>query len=627
MTIPNRNAPCPCGSGRKYKKCCIDKLSSAQSETDRLQVIFASGYQLLSSGQSRNAIAQFQRYICLVPSSTDAFLNLGTAYASERRLEVATLCFRRALQIKPDYAQAHNSLGSMLNASGQLEAAIRSFKNALKYLPDYVEAHYNLGNALKKEVRLDGAIACYQKAIALTPEHTDAYTNLGSALRLRGNIDGAIGCYLRALAIKPDFAGAYSNLLFLCGYHGLGSPHDYLALAKGWEHACISTRDRAAAGRRRLAIPRPRLGRRLRIGYVSGDFRQHAVSYFIEQVLESHDHARFEVFAYPTHGIRDAVTERLNSLVDAWIPVANLSDEQARARIEADCIDVLIDLSGHTDHNRLGIFGLRAAPIQAHYLGYFATTGLTEIDYWIGDEILTPAANDIHFTEKVWRLPRIRMAYQSGRDAPEPAWTPDPAGIVRIGSFNDLSKLTAETLALWATILTSMPEGRLLLKARELADPTNRRRILDLMAGHGVEPQRIELRDRSSTPDWKSHMAYHDRLDIALDPLGGHGGATTTCDALWMSVPVITMEGDRTASRMTAALVSAVGHPEWIAADAADYVSKVVALSRDTSKRQELRILQRMKMSSSPLCDGSGLTRSLENAYECMFDLLLETGR
>jgi predicted O-linked N-acetylglucosamine transferase (SPINDLY family) len=627
LTISNRNAPCPCGSGKKYKKCCIDKVIPAQPEADRLQAIFASGYRLLSSGQGRNAAAQFQRYICLVPWSTDAFLNLGTAYAGERLLDIAIRCFRRALQIKPDYAQAHNSLGSMLNASGRLDDAIQSFENALTHLPDYAEAHYNLGNALKNKIRLDAAIASYRRAIALKPDYTEAYTNLGSALRLKGEIGGAVGCYLKALSVKPDFAGAYSNLLFLCGYHGLGSPHDYLGLAKGWEHACISTHDRAAAGRRRLAVPRPRQGRRLRIGYVSGDFRQHAVSYFIEQVLAGHDRGRFEVFAYPTHDLRDAVTGRLNSLVDAWIPVTNLSDEEARDRIAADCIDVLIDLSGHTDHNRLGIFALRAAPVQAHYLGYFATTGLTEIDYWIGDEILTPAAHDIHFCEKVWRLPRIRMAYRAGSDAPEPAWTPDPAGIIRVGSFNDLSKLTAETLALWARILKSMPEGRLLLKASELADPTNRRRILDQMAGHGVEPQRIELRDRSSTPDWTSHMAYHDRLDIALDPLGGHGGATTTCDALWMAVPVITMEGDRAASRMTSGLVSAIGHPEWIAADPADYVGKVVALSRDTAKRQELRVSQRKNMSSSPLCDGSGLARSLENAYECMFDRLIETSR
>lgn len=344
------------------------------------------------------------------------------------------------------------------------------------------------------------------------------------------------------------------------------------------------------------------------------------MSFFIEQLFGHHDRSRIELFAYPTHDIRDAVTVRINALVDAWKPLTNLSDHDARDQIEADDIDVLIDLSGHTDHNRLGVFALRAAPVQVHYLGYFASTGLTEIDYWIGDEILNPPANDVHFSEKVWRLPRIRMCYQPGPAAPPSAWNPQPNGTVWIGSFNDLSKITPESLALWAKVLQSLPEGRLLLKARELADPRNQQRILDEMAKLGIPEQRIELRDRGSTPDWVSHMTYHDRLDIALDPVGGHGGATTTCEALWMSVPVITLEGDRVASRMTASLLSAIGHAEWVAASETDYVSKVVALARDARSRAHLRSSQRKQMAASPLCDAGGLASSLEDAYLSMFE-------
>jgi len=198
---------------------------------------------------------------------------------------------------------------------------------------------------------------------------------------------------------------------------------------------------------------------------------------------------------------------------------------------------------------------------------------------------------------------------------------------VWVGSFADLSKLSSECLALWAKVLISLPEARLLLKAKELGDPRNRHRVLADLAALGIQPERIELRDRSRTPDWASHMAYHDRLDIALDPVGGHGGATTTCEALWMSVPVITLGGDRVASRMTAALVSAIGHPEWVADDEADYVAKVIALARDTGQRKTLRISQRARMAASPLCDAGGLARSLEDAYQSMLESRFGAGQ
>ena len=220
----------------------------------------------------------------------------------------------------------------------------------------------------------------------------------------------------------------------------------------------------------------------------------------------------------------------------------------------------MIDLSGHTAHNRLGVFARRAAPVQAHYLGYFASTGLAGMDYWIGDEILTPATTDSHFSEQVWRLPRIWVSYDGRADAPVPDWRPSQGGAVWLGSFNNLGKLTPATLALWAQVLHALPQGKLLLKTKGLSDTGNRQRILEAMSGHGILPDRIELQDSSATPGWPAHMAYYDRLDIALDPVGGVGGGTTTCDALWMGVPVITLEGDRMASRMTASMLDAIGH-------------------------------------------------------------------
>jgi len=408
-------------------------------------------------------------------------------------------------------------------------------------------------------------------------------------------------------------------LLFLHGYNSSLAPDEYLSLARGWELACVPAHERLLA-RDKTFRRSPLAGRRLRVGYVSGDYRQHAVSYFIEQLFARHDRARIELFAYSTQGLCDAVTERLQAQVEHWVPVSGMSDEMVLDRIESDGIDVLIDLSGHTLHNRMGVFARRAAPVQAHYLGYFASTGLTEMDYLIGDDVVTPPETDGHFCEQIWRLPRVRACYDGKIEAPVPDWQAEQDGVVWLGSFNNLGKLTPATLALWSEILCALPEGKLLLKTRELADAGNRERVLNIFSENGIAPDRIELQDGSATPGWREHMAYYDRLDIALDPVGAHGGYTTSCDALWMGVPVVTLAGDRMASRMASSILHAIGHPEWIAASEAEYVDKTVTLARDVERRKSLRFGQRERMATSPLCDARGLANALENAYEEMFE-------
>jgi predicted O-linked N-acetylglucosamine transferase (SPINDLY family) len=295
-----------------------------------------------------------------------------------------------------------------------------------------------------------------------------------------------------------------------------------------------------------------------------------------------------------------------------------VADDVARDRIEADGIDVLVDLSGHTAGGRLGIFAHRAAPVQAHYIGYFASTGLTEMDYWIGDAQVTPVTTDGNFSEQVWRLPRAWMSY--GGKAETPPITPAPDGVTRLGSFNSLRKVTPATLRLWARVLQALPEAHLLLKTRELGEAENREHVRQFMHAAGIALERIELLDGSTTPDWRSHMACYNAVDIALDPVGGVGGGTTTCDALWMAVPVVTLAGDRMASRMTTSMLTAIGHPEWIAGDEDQYVAKVLELARDPGARLALRAAGRQRIAQSPLFDVLDLTSKLEDAYIEMFD-------
>jgi protein O-GlcNAc transferase len=587
---------------------------------DYIEAHYTLGAALQMQGKLGEAEAHYRQALTLKPDFAEAHYKLGYVLQARGELAEAILHCRAALVLKPGYVGALCTLGFALLAQGKLADAAEHYRQALALEPEHAEAHCNLGHVLQMLGRLDEAAQHCGKALGLKPDYADAHCNLGNVLLEQGQPEEAIRHYRQALGLKPDYADVRSNLLFLYGYHSSLEPGEYLALAREWEQNCIPQPQRQQAHHK--TFPRaPAGGRRLKVGYVSGDYRRHPVSYFIEQLFARHDRARVELFAYSNSVMADAVTARLQSLADHWRLVAGMNDAEVLEQIESDKIDVLIDLSGHTEHNRMGVFARRAAPVQASYLGYFASTGLTEMDYWIGDDILTPPAMDEHFSEKIWRLPRAWVSYKTLADAPQPDWRPAEDGTVWIGSFNNLGKLTPQTLDLWAKVLHALPEGRLLLKNTGLADAGNRSRILDALAAHGIAASRIELQRES---DWQSYMAEYNRLDIALDPVGGHGGGTITCDALWMGVPVIHALGDRATSRFTAPMLNAIHHPEWIAHSEAEYVAKVVALARDVEQRKTLRAHQRSRMAASPLCDAKDLAASLENAYFEMFERWLD---
>jgi predicted O-linked N-acetylglucosamine transferase (SPINDLY family) len=519
--------------------------------------------------------------------------------------------------LKSNYAEAHNNLGVLFSETGELSEARKCYENAIHIKIDFPEAHNNLGNIYKDLGILTKAQACYQTAINQKSNYAEAHSNLGSILKDLGRIDEAQKCYREAIRLKQNFSLAYSNLLFLIGYHSLESVETYLSIASEWEREYL---DKIKISNS-WVFNNPQLKlRRLKIGYVSGDYCDHALSYFVEQLFIYHNKKDIELYAYSSSSKRDEVTVRLQGLVENWRIISGMNDESARDQIKSDGIDILIDLSGHTNNNRLGVFALRAAPIQAHYLGYFASTGLANMDYWIGDEILTPRETDMHFKEAVWRLPRVWVSYDGKNNAPTPKKHNQQSDTVWLGSFNHLGKITIETLCLWAKVLHAIPQSKLLLKTKELADPENRNRILSIMSGYGITLDRIELQDRSVTPNWFDHMAYYNRLDIALDPVGGIGGGTTTCDALWMGVPVVTLLGKTTGQRMTASMLNAIDHLEWIAKTEQDYITTAVMLAKNNLLRMRLRSELRVTMQNGRLCDASNLAFSLEDAYKKMFD-------
>jgi predicted O-linked N-acetylglucosamine transferase (SPINDLY family) len=547
----------------------------------------------------------------------------------------------------PELAERH---GDLLNVLSRFAEAEDAFSSALSSQPDSCTALLGQGMARYWLGWASLATESYQQVIAMAgkpptfvgrptiEQLTLAHTLLGASFDRLGAVDDALREFDHAIVLSPQDVFAHSNRLFVCAFRALGTPADYLSLAKRWDLEVLTTAERQQAAAR--TFKRQRLSpstqnkvarasqRRLRVGYVSGDLCGHAVARFIETVWAQHDHGRIELHAFYNHTTVDAVTKRLKKSVDYWHPISSLSDEQVLLLIARLQIDVLIDLSGHTAHNRMAVFAHRAAPVQAHYVGYFATTGLTEMDYYIGDEAFAPPGTEAHFAEQLWRLARNIHVYSVGSDAPNVntrgPLTADGAvgGTLCLGCFNTLAKLTSATLRVWAMVLRALPQATLLLKTKEFDDPVNQQRLTAQFLELGVSRGQIQLRGSAET--WTEHMAMYHQVDIALDPIGANTGVTTTCDALWMGVPVVTLAGDRWATRGGASLLQGMGHPEWVAVTEEDYVDKVLSLAADPALRQRLRTTQRQAMAESPLCDAKGLARALEDAY---FGMLAQSPR
>lgn len=620
------------------------------ADPNNVAALFNLGNAHKQNGAFAEALASYQQALGLAPDSAEVHFNVANLYLADGKHAVAVPHLLQTLKVWPNFAPAHSHLALAQDALGQVDAAMASHQRALALAPQSSVVHVNLGRALVNRSLFDRAervlrealslepasgpaLAClahalqgqgrvteatpyFEQALALTPNAPVLLCALAENFNLRGQVDTCCATYDRCLAVQPGMAMASSNLLFLWAYRGLLSPHDYVARARHLmaalpRHPVAAPETAVSAGR---ATNAPQ--HRLRVGYISGDFRHDAVSYFIAQVLAQHDRARIELVLYNNTPIDDGVTAQLKQAASEWYDVRGMADSALVTYIRAHKIDVLIDLSGHVAHNRLGVLAHRVAPVQAHYLGYFASTGLAEMDYWIADDRLVPPEANAHFSETVWRLPRVWVSYQGRDDAPLVDWRPDPAGVLRLGSFNNLAKISDATLSLWARVLQRLPKAILVLKTKSLEDAVVQQRIVGILQAQGVNPARLELLGR--TESWMAHMAQYNRLDLALDPVGGVGGGTTTCDALWMGVPVVTLQGETMAQRMTASMLEALGHAEWIATSEDEYLNTATALAADVMRRQQLRPAQREKMRHSALCDAKGLARALEDAYFAM---------
>lgn len=569
---------------------------------------------LKKCGRLDEAVTRYKRAIALNNHSAETHNNLANALAVQAQLDQAVVHYERAIALKPQYAEMYNNLGNALSALGRIEDAIARYEQAIALKPNYPEAHVNLGNMFRNVGRLTEAMAHCEQAIALRPDYPEAHLSISSALWAQGRLDEALSHYEQAIALRPDSAEAQSNHLMTLNYLPGIDPASVFAahtdFGKRYEGPLIGVR--APHGNERSAE------RRLKIGYVSADFRRHAIIQFLEPVLEHHDHERFEVYGYCNNMQTDAVTQRLRRDVDQWREIAGLSDEQAATRVRADQIDILIDLSGHTGGNRLLIFARKPAPVQITWLGYPNTTGLQAIDYRLTDPVADPTeVTDGLHTEQLLRLPRGFSCYRPPNGAPAVSELPARRqGGVTFGSFNTLSKINSEVILLWASILQSVPGSRLMLKYSMFGDESIRTRLRTDFAAHGIEAARLVFSGHSASH--RQHLEQYQQVDIALDPFP-YNGTTTSCDALWMGVPVVTLAGLTHAARVGTSQMTSLGLTELIAQSHQDYLAIAAGLAARLEHLEALRAGLRARMESSPLRDERGFTRELEEAYRSVW--------
>ncbi len=562
-------------------------------------------------GNPAEAEACLRKAMRLRGTHVPTLYNLGIAIRDQGRPAEALPLFERVVSLAPQYVDAHDNIAHCHLALGDLEQAAASFRKAIGIFPRKAELWSNLGSVQQARGHLTEAENCYRKALELDPQMATAYDSLGSALTGQGRFEEALECYRESLRRHPRNARAYSNYLLTLNYLAEIDDQALFDAHREWGRRF----DRSVS--RMTESTSSRNGsKRIRVGFVSSDLRRHSVSHFFEPLLEACDRDRFEFICYASLPREDEVTERLKRLAAAWRDITAMNDIDAARIIRDDGIDILIDLNGHTAGNRLGIFVERPAPVQVTWLGYPNTTGLEAIDYRIVDELTDPPGREAFHTESLLRLPGCFLCYRHPDDAPEVALPPMlENGYVTFGSFNNLAKINSEVIRLWSRVIEAVPESRLLIKNPSLTDEKTRERYYALFEEAGLPRDRVELLGHTPTPS--EHLALYSRVDVALDTFP-YNGTTTTCEALWMGVPVVTLAGGRHAARVGLSLLTAAGHPEWVAEDDEQYVVIAAGLAANPKQLAALRAGLRRALEASTLCGAQGFAARMGAALEDM---------
>ncbi|HEY8749197.1 MAG TPA: tetratricopeptide repeat protein [Tepidisphaeraceae bacterium] len=575
------------------------------------QMLNTLGLTLQARGRHAEAVACYQRAIALRADASELFSNLSHALLQTGKAKESEAAAVQAIQIQPGYAAAWYNRGNALQEQRRFHDAIDAYEKCLEFHPDFAEAHHNLGGSLREARRLDASLAHYRKALALGLDCFELRANLGLVLKDLGEHDEAINSFRHALELRKDPI-VESNLLYTLHFHPNVDPAALRDSHAHWNERYA--RPLANLISRHLNDPSP--DRRLRIGYVAPNLGNHPVGRFLLPLLTQHDRSQVEVFCYCDIAREDdTVSNQLRQHVDTWRTTLGMSDEQLAVQVQADRIDILVDLMMHVGNHRLLAFARKPAPVQVTYLAYPGTTGLDSIDYRFTDPYLDPPANtnEDYYSEKSIQLPHCFWCYPEPSEAPPVG--PLPAGTsaaVTFGCLNSPSKLNVDVIATWSRLLATIPESNLILHCLE---GSQRDRIAHQFTTHGISPARLRF---IGTQSLGAYFAQYNQIDIALDPFPYPGG-TTSCDALWMGVPVITLAGKTALSRGGVSILSNVGLEHLIASSTGDYVQIAAALARDLPTLQLLRSSLRDRMRRSPLMNAPRFASDVEAAYRSMW--------
>ncbi len=583
------------------------RLQEALQEAERLRTRYPQVpflYNMLGAihgrlGQHKAALGYYNVAIQLKPDFAEAHSNLGASQAEMGMLTEALASHRRAVALQPGSATAQLNLGNVLAQFRHYDEAIECFRKAVLANPELVKAHLNLGTALVEKGEASKAIESLDRALALALDSAEAHYQKGLAFMALGAFDDSLKCFEAALAAKPDYADALSSLIFVLGYKGSTSPADLREKSETFG---------ALAARRCKAFTQdlPATGPLKRLGFLSADFGLHPVGHFTQSFLrallprlQAQD---IEVVLYSnrSEARQDSLTRAFMDLPCRWREVHTLGDRELVEQIRGDKVNILFDLSGHTAGHRLTALAARCAPVQVTWLGYFATTGIASMDYILGDARVTPSTDAGHFGERIATLPHSYLCFTA--PALDLDVTPLPAdqhGYVTFGCLNNLSKMGDEVSALWAQVLDAVQDSRLLLKSPQLDDSAAADAVRARYLSLGIEPDRLLL---LGATDRREHLATYGQIDIALDPFPYPGG-TTSCEAYWMGVPVINLEGFHFLSRVGESIAGTTGLSDWIAADPDAYVERAVGAAADLPSLSELRQSLRGRLLDSPLCN------------------------
>jgi protein O-GlcNAc transferase len=589
----------------------FDEAIDAASRAIRLRPDFPDAYSnlgnsLLKSSRFNEAEAAYRQAIQLHPQFPQAYNNLAHVLRALGRGPEALAAVQKAITLQPDYAEAYDTLGTQLQTDRLFDQAVAAFDKALQIRPDFAWAAYNMGNALNESGKIEESIAAFRRAVGINPNIGDLQHNMARALLQVGEIDAALAAHDQAIALSPQHPGIHGAKLFALHFHPRYDPPAILREARIYNERHAKPLVSQITPHRNDANP----DRRLKIGYVSPDFRVHCQSFFTIPLLSHHDHARFEIYCYADVAKPDAMTQRLQSMADVWRPIHDQTDEQIARKIREDQIDILVDLTMHMGGSRPLIFARKPAPVQVTWLAYPGTTGLSAIDYRFTDPYLDPPGqHDDWYAEKTWRLPETFWCYDPLSEEPVNELPALKTNQITFGCLNNFYKVNDFVLENWKNVLDAVAGSRLLLLAPAGA---HRQRVLDKL-GDRVEFITFQPREEYL-------RAYH-RVDLGLDtyPYNGH---TTSLDSLWMGVPVISLCGTSPVSRAGLSQSSNLGlKDQFVARMPQEYIALAIKWASDLPRLAELRRSLRARMQQSPLMDAPRFARNVESAYREMWHI------